>query len=790
MLKKIWQCKTGKTLFFLVFLFILFFFIARLPTPLFDVPYTSLLRAHDGKLLDVSIAQDEQWRFPPLDSVPEKFKIASRLFEDEYFYYHLGINPVSLFRASYQNMIAGKIVSGGSTISMQTVRMALGNKPRTYRQKIMEMLLSFKLELTQRKETVFKAYANHAPFGGNIVGLRAASWRYFSRPPHKLSWGEAATLAVLPNNPKSIFPGKNQKELILKRNTLLDKICDRGYFDKEDLELYKSEVIPNKITPLPNHTPHLLQRAISENLSEVNIESTLDFELQKKAVQIVKKYNSALSLTGINNAAAIILEIKSGNVLAYIGNAATDDLHAKYVDIISAPRSPGSLLKPFLYAASLDEGIILPRQFIKDIPLYYDGFIPKNFDRKFRGVVPADKALSSSLNVPFVHLLISYGYEKFHALLKKMGYNHLKLTPDHYGLSLILGTAETSLWEISSLYAGMARAYQAYFQRPLNLGYSDFDYHPNNYLKSIDQRLPESSEFKSQGFLSAFAIESTFKAMQKLRRPEQESGWDSFVSERQIAWKTGTSYGYKDAWAIGLNDIYLVGVWVGNADGEARPDLVGVRSAAPLMFDLFRLLDGKAIVNIPSMGSSEKICLETGMLAKEICPNIIYENLTDAILKKSKKCMYHESLKLNREKTHQVNSNCYDIHEMRSKNYLVLSPIQAWYYSKYHPNFESPPPFLPNCQEEPTMPKLQLLYPHENAKILIPKEQSGQRGRVVFQAAHQNTSAKIFWHINDKFIGLTEENHQIDLEVIPGKHQLLLVDNFGNEIQRSFTILR
>lgn len=785
--QRIWANKKGKLLILFFAVFAMFFLFVKLPSPLFDVPYATLLRSQDGKLLDVSITEDQQWRFPPLETIPEKCKIATRLFEDEYFYYHLGVNPVSLARAARQNFTSGKILSGGSTISMQTVRMALGNKKRTYWQKIIEIALSFKLELTHKKATIFKQYVNHAPYGGNIVGLNAASWRYFSRPPEKLSWGEAAALAVLPNNPTSIFPGYNQEELIAKRNRLLDKICNRGYFDKEDLEVYKSEVIPNNIAPLPNHTPHLLQRAISENRTGENIVSTLDFDLQKRVTAAVKKYNAKMSLREINNAAALILDIKTGDVLAYVGNAATADTHAKYVDIITSPRSPGSLLKPFLYAAVLDDGIVLPQQLVKDVPLYYNGFIPKNFDRKFRGVVPADKALSSSLNVPFVHLLISYRYKRFYHLLKKMGYP-LDQPPGHYGLSLILGTAESSLWEISSIYAGMARAYQAYLERPLNSGYSNEDYHPNNYVKSKSISRKDT-KIQETGFLSIEAIEATFKAMQQLERPEQESGWESFLSKKQIAWKTGTSYGYKDAWAIGLNSKYLVGVWVGNADGEPRSDLVGVRAAAPLMFNLFRFLDGKSILNDAPMGSPEEVCLVSGMLATERCFNSTYQPLTADFLKTAKNCTYHQSLHLNAAKTHRVNSECHDIYDMVSKNYFVLDPVQAWYYKKYYPNYEAPPAYINSCDDNSSSATIQLLYPQKNAKILIPKEQDGSYGKVVLQAVHQNPNTKLFWHLNASFIGLTEENHQMAVEVSPGVQELTLVDDLGNEVRSFFTVL-
>ncbi len=208
--------------------FILLILITPLPNPLFQNPYSTTLSSREGVLLSASIASDQQWRFPPSDSIPHKFEVAIRLFEDEYFYDHPGINPVSMVRAIRQNIKANRVVSGGSTLSMQTVRMAMGNQARTYQQKFWEILAAFKLEIRYSKEGILKAYTNHAPFGGNIVGLNAAAWRYYGRPPHQLSWAEAATLAILPNDPASIFPGSQQARLLSKRNRLLRKIHQRG----------------------------------------------------------------------------------------------------------------------------------------------------------------------------------------------------------------------------------------------------------------------------------------------------------------------------------------------------------------------------------------------------------------------------------------------------------------------------------------------------------------------------------------------------------------------------------
>ena len=698
------------------------------------------------------------------------------------FEYHLGVNPISLFKAAYQNYKAKRIVRGGSTITMQTVRIALGNKSRTIIQKIKEILIAIKLELIFDKKNIFKLYANHAPFGGNIVGVNAASWRYFSRPLDKLSWAEIAMLAVLPNNPKSIFPGKNNNELIQKRDKLLEKLNAKGYFNDEDLVLYKAEQIPLKIHSLPNHAYHLLRRSIKEHPERNHINSTLKYSLQRLVNDKVKRYSAQLSEKEIYNAAALVLDIKSGEVLSYVGNSNNLGDHAQYVDLINSLRSPGSLLKPILYASALDDGIILPKQLLPDIPMYYDGFIPKNFDKKFRGVIPADKALISSLNVPFVHLLREYGYEKFHNKLRKIGFKSLLNPPNHYGLTLILGSAETTLWEISSVYASMARSYQEYLDENQNIYESSF--WSNIYLKSNEN---EQIKVSKSEFFTNNALYFTFKAMEQLERPEQESGWKNFNSSKPIAWKTGTSYGYKDAWALGMNKNYLVGVWIGNADGESRPDLIGSRTAAPLMFNIFENLNGKSILNEP-YEQEYKICSKSGSLASEICESTIFMNISHELMSKSKFCSYHRLINLNKERTNQVNSNCYQVSNMISTPWFVLRPTEAWYYKKSNPSYLNPPRFLPKCNVDIDQFEMELIYPNTNTKIYIPKEQDGSLGKVIFQAVHKNINSKIFWHIDDDYIGVTLREHHIGVQVDPGVHILRLIDDNGNEIKSTFAI--
>ncbi len=769
----------------IISIFLLSLLMVPLPNPLFQSPYTTILTAEDETLLSASIAADEQWRFPPSDSIPQKFQTAILLFEDEYFHYHPGINPFSLLRALRQNMEAGSIVSGGSTLSMQTVRMALENQERTYFQKFYEILASIKLELLYSKEEILKQYSDHAPFGGNIVGLNAASWRYYGRPPHLLSWAEAATLAILPNSPASIFPGKNELLLIAKRDFLLDKLHKRGFLTDDDLLLSKAEKLPSALKPLPNHAYHLLHRSKMEQGEGLKITSTLNADLQRRATDMVQSYSEKMSENQINNAAALIIEINSGKTLAYVGNTTNEGDHGQHVDIITAKRSPGSLLKPILYAASMDDQLITPFQLLPDIPLFYRGFTPKNFDKEYRGAVPANEALTSSLNVPFVHLLIAYGYEKFHQKLVQMGFSSFDKTAGHYGLSIILGGAETSLWELANVYSGMARASKNYMQRPINKGYAASDYSSNTYL-SIESE-PKNEELSQDGFIQVPSIHKTFEVLQEVKRPEEESGWEYFGSARPISWKTGTSYGFRDGWAIGLNGKYLIGVWIGNADGEGRAGLTGIRAAAPLLFRLFELVGGDEKSD-PGFGSEYVLCKESGMVASKVCPNTVEVQLPE-YMGDGRTCTYHKIIHLNQPGTHQVNSSCYNVSGMKKESWFVLPPVQSWYYKKYHATYNKLPPYLPDCTTKENNHIFDLIYPSQYTKVYIPLEQDGKRGEAIFEAVHENKNSVLYWHLNDEFLGMTSGNHQMGISQAKGIHEITLVDELGFELKRKFEII-
>ncbi|MGD1893506.1 MAG: penicillin-binding transpeptidase domain-containing protein, partial [Cyclobacteriaceae bacterium] len=548
----------------------------------------------------------------------------------------------------------------------------------------------------------------------------------------------------------------------------------------------QEERLPEKVKPLPNHAYHLLYRSIAEGHGQTPVRSTLRADWQYAVQQRVERYSQHMAANEIHNTAAIILDIQTGNTLAYVGNSNNPGRHGQHVDIITSRRSPGSLLKPFLYAAALDDGLIAPHQLLPDIPIFYKGFAPKNFDKEYRGAVPANDALISSLNVPFVHLLIEYGYEKFHQKLKTMGFTTFDRPAEHYGLSLILGGAETTLWEISGVYASMARAMYKFDRRPFHREYSPDDYKENTYIFP-NQKNTKSQSLSSDGYLRVPSIRFTLEAMQKLQRPYEEAGWKSFQSARPISWKTGTSYGFRDAWAIGLNSKYVIAVWVGNADGEGRPGLTGVSAAAPLLFDLFGLVDGNHELVQP-FGMPKKICQHSGMLASPVCPQT-YELPLPEFMVSSPACSYHRIIHLNQAGTHQVNNRCYALAQSRKEPWFILPPAQAWYYKKYHANYRKPPSYLPGCIPAQEDRQFELIYPRHTNKVHIPREQSGQRGLAVFEAAQQDKTARIYWHLDEQYLGVTQGRHQQGIQSAPGPHTLTLVDDSGSEIKLNFEIL-
>ena len=724
---------------------ILLLWLFCLPRNLFEgVPYSTVVVDRDGELLGARVADDGQWRFPPCDSLPDKFVSSLIEFEDHRFYSHCGVSIRALGRAVVQNVRSGRVVSGGSTISMQVIRLSR-QKPRTIWQKVVEMFMATRLELRYNKEEILKLYASHAPFGGNVVGIDAALWRYLGDDGAELSWAEAATLAVLQNAPSLIHLDKNRDALLVKRNRLLARLHEKGYMTTDDYELAVEEPLIGEPYPMPQQALHLVEWYNRVEHGK-RVQTNVSHPLQRRVVEVTNRWSRELRLSGIRDLSAVVVEVASGDVVAYVGNSDMSfDRDGRWVDIAQAPRSSGSILKPLLYAAALQEGAILPQQLLPDVPTDFGGFAPKNFNGSYAGAIRANEALALSLNIPSVHLLKEYGTMRFVNVLKTCGFTSFTRPSQQYGLSLVLGGAEVKLVDVVSCYARMAACYA------------------------------DSTAYKSFPLRDRVAIDATFDAMREVNRPDQLD-WHRVASVQNVAWKTGTSYGSRDAWAVGVTPKYVVGVWAGNADGSGVPSLTGARIAGPILFDLIGLLPYVEWFDEPRAddGVQLTICRHSGHLASRFCGDTMSALLPKNGVK-SKSCPYCREVAVSLDGSRRVTDRS---EPTETRRYFVLYPHMEFYYARTHQEYVPLPPLkdvAPNASQI-----MHIIYPLPNSVISLSRQMDGTTGFVICKVAHTDANAELFWHLDNSFLGSTTDIHHMKIQPNVGYHRLTVVDNYGN----------
>ncbi len=781
---------------------ILLWYALCLPEKLFDVPYSTVITSSNGRLLDAHIASDDQWRFPAVDSIPFKYEQCLLQYEDASFYSHPGFNPVSIIKAIKDNINAGEVVRGGSTITQQVIRLSR-KRDRTYLEKFIELIWATRLEVRHSKKEILELYASHAPYGGNVVGLDMASWRYFGRQPHELSWAESATLAVLPNAPGLIYPGKRENQLKRKRDVLLLKLKEEGIINAMDYELAISESVPTRDFRVPQLAPHLLHRANKEYGTQ-KIRTTIDYELQNTVSRIVKNHHNILKQNGINNLAMLVLDVRNQSVSAYIGNAPTTKEHQRDVDIITAPRSTGSVLKPFLYAAMLDQGELLPHSLVKDIPTSINGYNTENFDKSYSGALPASQALARSLNVPAVRMLRDYTVPRFYQKLQDLKQSHINRGSGTYGLSLIIGGGESSLWDMCHAYLAIASSLQDYTSTS-----SEYDQNLMHHLSYVDDGLRFRESVTEKGNITnhnnevennrlprhtrsmqlsttpvlygAGSIYHTFEAMATVNRPEGEEIWHFFNPNQQIAWKTGTSWGNRDAWAIGVTTKYVIGVWTGNADGEGRAEMTGIKSAAPVLFDLFNRLPDTGWFAPPYDDMIETdICSKSGFLATPDCTS--EKQWIPATGERYASCPYHKIIQTDLSGNYRVNADCESISNITASAVFQLPPVMAWYYNRKNPDYESLPPYREDCKpsDQETM---RFIKPKHGTTITNTIDVYGNANQTVIELAHMTPDSKVYWYLDSTFITSTTNFHEIAINATPGSHVITATDENGYDVR-------
>ena len=720
---------------------------------IFEDRYSVSVLDDKGEIIGVSLNKDEQWHLKSIDEIPEKLKISVINYEDKDFYKHFGVDFTSLVRAVRDNLIKGR-KTGASTITMQVAK-SLKPKERNIFNKYIEIIQAIKIDKFFEKDEILRMYLNNAPYGGNIVGYKTASYMYFQKKPNELTWAESTLLAVLPNSPGLMNVEKNRDKLLKKRDFLLKKLYDKKIINKRQYEISLKEPLPDKRYSFKNLAPHLIRRVIEERKEKI-IKTTIDSELQEKIEKISKDYSDFLKTQGIKNLSVLLIDNKSSKIKSYIGSQDFYDFENNgQVDGIIAKRSPGSLLKPFLYAVAIDEGLIAPCSKVPDVPLYFVNFSPQNANKKYYGIVEIQDALIKSLNIPFVSLLKEYGEEKFFYFLKEvLGFSDDN--PSRYGLSLILGTKEFTMEEIGKLYSGLA-----------NFG----DFRSPIYIDVGTRNFSKESRYLSKG--SSYLTLNTIK---KLERPGMET---LYKEKNPISWKTGTSHGRRDGWAVGVTPDWTLVVWVGNFTGEGNSNLTGVYSAGNLLFRIMKILPKKQKeFQKPNNLVKIKVDEETGYRLKYQIPSkeILYPN--DA--KPLRTSPYYKKI--------FVDDNGQEI-DSRDENFLDRKEKIILNYPIEVINFFIRNGFdVSNIFGNTSKKKgIKIIYPTNGLRITIPKDFDGEKDLIIKIANLKNQN--LYWYLNGEYLDKTRDREK-NLKLGNGKYQLTIISEEGDMEKINFEILR
>ena len=730
------------TLFILLFIYLIKVYITYAPKKLVEeINYSKVVLDRKGEILSVFLNSEEEFHIKYDGEVPETLKTAVINYEDKKFYSHSGVDYPRILKSFFNNM-TGRKKMGASTISMQVVKL-LEPKKRTYFNKLVEVVKAYKLESEFSKEEILKIYLNNVPYGSNIVGYSGAIKMYFNKQVKDLSYAEATLLAVLPNSPGILNLKKNNDKLETKRNRLLKTLLDRKLIDERQYKFSLLEKFPNKIYYYEKKAPQF-SIFLKNRYPEKIIKSTLDYNLQKKLEKIVHDYSNAMKDVGINNAAVLVVNNKTKEVLAYV---ASQDFYDKRnngeIDGLQAKRSPASLLKPFLFALSIDDGLIVPDSIYPDVPIYFGNFYPKNSSNTFTGMVKIDEALIKSLNIPFVKLLSDYGVDRFYYFLENND-NYPEDRFDKYGLSLILGTREMRPVDIAKLYMGLAN-----YGKVSNLKYTLTEDKPKEYQQ-----------------FSRGASYLTLETLSRVVRPGNEK---LYSEQRPISWKTGTSYGMKDAWSVGVSPDYTVLVWLGNFNQKSIFSLSGVETAGNLLFKVFNIVD----INSKTFEKPTDDLKEI-----EIDEKTGYRKFYDV---ESKKVFYPKDAKLLRISPYYkkifVDENDMEI-DSRSPNFdkrkekiVIEYPIEV---SNYF--------FLNGVRENKNV---KIAYPVQNLNIFVPKDFDGYK-KVAMKLYNPNNEY-VYWYLDEDYVGYSNEKEKF-FELDIGKHKLTIITENGAREEVKFNI--
>ncbi len=761
----------GKYLRFIIFsvilVFTLFILMDTISPLRINIEYSPVITSHDSTVIHAFLTGDDKWRmYTELSELTPQLKKTIIFKEDKYFRYHFGINPVSIVRALMKNIIHGKRTSGASTITMQVARL-LDPKERTYLNKFIEMFRALQLEWHMKKDEILQLYLNLVPYGSNIEGVKSASIIYFGKAPDHLSIAETVSLAIIPNRPVSLKPGTNNDYILRERNKWLKRFLKAGLFDKEYIEDAMDEPVNAYRRDVPRLAPHISCRLISQYPHKRIIRTNIDLEIQQKIQNIVTGYSRYQYFQNIKNATALVVDNYSRNVICYIGSADfNNDEDGGQVDGIQAVRSPGSTLKPLLYGMAFDNGYITPKSVISDVPASFEGYEPENYDGKFYGNITAEYALYNSLNVPAVKILAHVKVESLTENLIKAGFRQIEKDRNDLGLSLILGGCGTTLEELTGLYCALA-----------NKGkYEKLLYINEEYNE------PEVQEILSEQ--SAYMIT---EILTQLTRPDLPVNWQNTVHMPKIAWKTGTSYGRRDAWSIGYNNKYTIGVWVGNFSGEGVPGLSGADKAAPLLFKIFNAVDydpEQDWYSMPEGLSFRYVCSETGKIPDEFCTNQVIDYYIPGI-SPSETCDHMKIVYISPDSSISYCTSCRPDAGYIKAYYPNFSPEILTWYDENNIEYIKIPPHNPDCERLMTGAAPSITSPLNENEYFIDNKDSMQ---MMLSCNASNDVENVFWYINNKFYRSARPDRKIFFQPPEGLVHISCSDDKGRNSNIIITV--
>jgi len=718
-----------------------------------------VVAARNGTPLRLFLAPDDAWRFPVrLSAVSPILPRLILAAEDKRFYHHPGVDPLALFRAAAANLRAGRVVSGGSTLTMQLARLA-DPKPRTLAAKIKEALAALALERSLSKEALLERYCNMAPYGGNIVGVGAASMFYCGKTPDRLSLAEAALLTVLPRAPLALDPTKHPEKAKAARDRLLAAMARRGVITEAAAAQARRVPVPQRLYRPPFFAPQFCDLAREAAGAVPRVDTTLDPETQKAATDILRGRKAWLAGQGIGAVAAVVLDPASHDVLAMVGS--TDffgDTRFGQINGATIRRSPGSSLKPFLYAYAMDQGLVFPQSQLLDIPTAFGNYSPKNYDGHFRGRVTTEQALVTSLNVPAVRLLNTVGTSPFLELLRRGGLATLDQPAAHYGLSLVLGGGEVTLLDLANLYADLA---------------SGGEHRPPRLLRDAPP-VPAIRLFSPE------ACALVTEMLTKLERPDLPTSWERALAVPAVAWKTGTSYGHRDAWAVGYSAGRVIGVWVGNMDGTPVSGISGAVYAGPILFELFRALEphGSRLAAPPGLNIREiEVCAESRQLPGPDCPRRVTAKIIPGVTRLGP-CPVHRRLLVDAASGLALSGDCLATHAAKSVTVATYpAELVSWWRGVGIP-FVPPPGPEPGCGA-PRGEGPRIVSPSPRTPYVFRRDAPATFQRIALAADAPAGSRRLSWYVDGELTAQGAPGATLFWQPSPGSHRLVAVDDQG-----------